>query len=128
MRLLVFVPLLFLCGKLAAQYTVNGNASTNNCHCYTLTPSSNNQSGSVWNNFQINLRESFDFNFDINLGCIDANGADGIVFVLQPISTSVGGSGGGMGFSGISPSIGITIDTWQNTAMIYKFTPNNLEV
>lgn len=115
MRLLVFVPLLFLCGKLAAQYTVNGNASTNNCHCYTLTPSSNNQSGSVWNNFQINLRESFDFNFDINLGCIDANGADGIVFVLQPISTSVGGSGGGMGFSGISPSIGITIDTWQNT-------------
>jgi len=115
MRLFVFVPLFFCCSQLLAQYTVNGNASTNNCHCYTLTPSSNNQSGSVWNNFQINLSQSFDFNFDINLGCIDANGADGIAFVLQPISTNVGGSGGGMGFSGITPSVGITIDTWQNT-------------
>src|SRR6185503_16035744 len=33
---------------------------------------------------------------------------------LQPISTSIGSTGGGMGFAGISPSIGITLDTWQN--------------
>lgn len=109
-----FVPLLFFCAQVFSQYTVNGNASTDNCHCYTLTPNTNNQSGSVWNNFKINLNQSFDFNFDINLGCNDDNGADGIVFVLQPISTSVGGSGGGMGFSGVSPSVGVTIDTWQN--------------
>lgn len=115
MKRLVFVPLFFFYSLSYAQYTVNGNASANNCHCYTLTPNSNNQSGSVWNNFKINLSQSFDFNFDINLGCNDANGADGIAFVLQPISTSVGGSGGGMGFLGVSPSIGITIDTWQNT-------------
>ncbi len=115
MRQFVFVPLLFFCSLVYAQYTVNGNASTNNCHCYTLTPNTNNQSGSVWNNFKINLSQSFDFNFDINLGCTDANGADGVAFVLQPISTSVGGLGGGMGFLGVSPSIGITIDTWQNT-------------
>lgn len=35
--------------------------------------------------------------------------------MLQPISTSVGSSGEGMGFAGVSPSIGITLDTWQNT-------------
>jgi PKD repeat protein len=115
MKLFFFVPLLFVCNWLFAQYTVNGNASANNCHCYTLTPNANNQSGSVWNNFKIDLTQSFDFNFDINLGCNDGNGADGIVFVLQPISTSVGSNGGGLGFSGISPSVGVTIDTWQNT-------------
>ena len=114
MKLFFFVPLLFVCNWLFAQYTVNGNASTNNCHCYTLTPNANNQSGSVWNNFKIDLTQSFDFNFDINLGCNDGNGADGLVFVLQPISTSVGSNGGGLGFSGISPSVGVTIDTWQN--------------
>lgn len=115
MKLFLVVPLLLICSILTAQYTINGNASSNNCHCYTLTPNANNQSGSVWNNFKINLTQSFDFNFDINLGCNDNNGADGIVFVLQPISTSVGGNGGGMGFSGVTPSVGITIDTWQNT-------------
>lgn len=97
-----------------AQYTVNGSASSNNCHCYTITPDLNTQSGSVWNNIRINLQQSFDYNFDIYLGCTDANGADGIVFVMQPISTSVGSTGGGMGFEGISPSVGVTIDTWQN--------------
>ncbi|MBL0357606.1 MAG: PKD domain-containing protein [Chitinophagaceae bacterium] len=102
-------------GCLNAQYTVNGNASRNDCHCYTLTPNAFNQSGSVWNNFKIDLAQSFDFNFDIYLGCDDA-GADGIVFVLQPISTSVGTSGGGLGYQGVTPSVGVTVDTWQNTA------------
>ncbi len=99
---------------LFSQYTVNGNSSRDNCHCYTLTPDAFTQSGSVWNNFKIDLTQSFDFNFDINLGCSDG-GADGIVFVLQPISTSVGSSGGGLGFAGITPSVGVSIDTWQNT-------------
>ncbi len=104
----------FIHHSITAQYTVNGNASKDNCHCYTLTPNSFNNSGSVWNDIKINLSQSFDFSFDINLGCDDA-GADGIVFVLQPISTSVGTAGGGLGFEGVSPSVGVTIDTWQNT-------------
>ncbi|MEO6404168.1 MAG: PKD domain-containing protein [Ferruginibacter sp.] len=98
----------------AQQYTVNGNAVQNNCHCYTLTQNSNNQSGSVWNNIKIDLSISFNFVFDVNLGCSDDNGADGIAFVLQPISTSVGSLGGGLGYQGISPAIGITLDTYQN--------------
>ncbi|MGZ5134464.1 MAG: lectin-like domain-containing protein, partial [Flavitalea sp.] len=47
--------------------------------------------------------------------CKDATGADGMVFVLQPISTSIGTIGSGIGFMGVTPSIGVTIDTWQNT-------------
>jgi gliding motility-associated-like protein len=100
----------------AQQYTVNGNATQNNCHCYTLTPAQNNQSGSVWNNFKIDLTQPFDFTFDVQLGCVDANGADGIAFILQPISTAVGTGGGGMGFAGVTPSVGVTLDTYQNSS------------
>lgn len=98
-----------------AQYVVNGSAVQNSCNCYTLTPAQNFQVGSVWNANKINLSNSFDFRFNVFLGCADASGADGIVFILQPISTSLGTAGGGMGFEGISPSIGIALDTWQNT-------------
>ncbi len=100
----------------AQQYTLNGSATQDNCHCYTLTREVNATSGSVWNNFRIDLSQSFDFKFDINLGRLDANGADGIAFVLQPISTSVGSQGGGLGYAGINPSVGVTLDTYQNSS------------
>lgn len=96
-------------------YILNGSAIQNSCNCYTLTPAANTQSGSVWNANKINLSVPFDFVFNVFLGCTDANGADGMVFMLQPISTNVGTTGEGMGFQGISPSIGISLDTWQNT-------------
>lgn len=97
-----------------SQYILNGAAVQNSCNCYTLTSTSFTQAGSVWNANKINLRDPFDYSFNVFLGCQDINGADGIVFMLQPISTSIGSTGEGMGFSGIVPSIGITLDTWQN--------------
>ena len=54
------------------------------------------------------------FKFNVFLGCTDADGADGIAFVLQPISTSIGAQGGGIGYDGVNPSIGVLVDTWQN--------------
>ncbi|PWU00221.1 MAG: hypothetical protein C5B52_09255, partial [Bacteroidetes bacterium] len=73
------------------------------------------QSGSVWNIYKIDLTQPFDFHFNVFLGCHDADGADGIAFVLQPISTRIGSNGGGLGFLGVTPSVGVTIDTWQNS-------------
>lgn len=93
---------------------MNGSATQTTCNCYTVTPAINSQSGSVWNANKINLATSFDFWFRINLGCNDATGADGMVFILQPVSTSIGSNAEGMGFSGVSPSVGIPLDTWQN--------------
>ncbi len=112
----IFIYVLLLCTPLFSfsQYILNGAAVQNSCNCYTLTPAQFTQAGSVWNSNKINLNNPFDFWFNVYLGCLDANGADGIVFMLQPISTSIGSTGEGMGFSGISPSIGITLDTWQN--------------
>ena len=112
----IFLYLLF-CGLPVfsfSQYILNGVASQNSCNCYTLTPAAFTQAGSVWNANKINLANPFDFSFNVYLGCQDVNGADGIVFMLQPISTSIGSTGEGMGFNGITPSIGISLDTWQN--------------
>lgn len=95
-------------------YHVNGNALQETCNCYTLTPDLLFQSGSMWNINKISLSEAFDFKFNIYLGCADGDGADGIAFVLQPISTSIGTAGGGMGYEGVNPSIGVLVDTWQN--------------
>ncbi|MFT3949497.1 MAG: PKD domain-containing protein [Agriterribacter sp.] len=96
-------------------YHINGNASQENCNCYTLTPNQAFASGSVWNINKINLNQSFDYHFNVYLGCNDTEGADGIAFVLQPISTSIGSSGEGLGVEGVSPSVIVSIDTYQNT-------------
>jgi gliding motility-associated-like protein len=98
-----------------SQYILNGNATQESCNCYSLTEAKTVQSGSVWQQTKIDLNTPFDFSFNVFVGCLDATGADGIVFMLQPISASLGGSGGGMGFEGVTPSIGIALDTWQNT-------------
>ena len=106
---------LFINSVLVSQttnpYFINGNAYQENCNCYTLTPDINTQSGSLWNINKIDLNQSFDYSFNVNLGCTDALGADGIVFVLQPINVNIGTSGGGLGYQGVTPSIGIAIDT-----------------
>jgi gliding motility-associated-like protein len=115
-RFILFVFALTITSHSYSQYILNGSATQNNCNCYTLTQPTFTQSGSVWNSNKISLLNSFDFHFNVYLGCLDPDGADGIVFILQPISTSIGTSGEGMGFQGISPSIGISLDTWQNTS------------
>lgn len=102
----------------SAQYILNGNATQNTCNCYVLTQPVYHQIGSVWNSVKINLNTPFDFSFNVYLGCLDTTGADGIVFMLQPLSTNLGTTGGGMGFNGVSPSVGITLDTWLN--LIYN--------
>ena len=112
----LFLFTFFIPDSVHAQYTINGSATQDNCNCYTLTQAVNTQGGSLWNNNVINLQQSFDFNFQVFLGCADANGADGIAFVLQPNGTSVGTTGGGMGFQNVTPSVGVTLDTYQNSS------------
>lgn len=99
---------------LFSQFIVNGKAFQSSSTCWTLTPATNGAVGSVWNEKKINLHQSFDVSVDIFLGCNDADGADGFVFGFQPVSTSIGIQGQGLGFSGVKPSIGIELDSYQN--------------
>ena len=105
--------LVILPNFLFSQYQINGSATSLSCNCYQLTPNLGTQSGSVWNTNNISLNQAFDFTFEVFLGCNDG-GADGMAFGLQPIGTGVGTSGGGMGFAGVSPSVGFYIDTYTN--------------
>ncbi|MGE7776184.1 lectin-like domain-containing protein [Chitinophaga sp. NPDC101104] len=95
-------------------YILNGSATQQSCNCYVLTPDQLQSSGSVWNKNKISLLQSFDYTFEIYLGCKDQAGADGMGFVLQTKGTNLGGNGQGLGFKGISPSVGILVDTWHN--------------
>lgn len=98
-----------------AQYQLNGDATQIGDDCYQLTSEAEFLNGTVWYTDQLDLNESFDIEFIINLGSNDANGADGMVFVLQTVGTSaIGESGGGIGFEGFEPSFGIEFDTWEN--------------
>lgn len=96
-------------------YFLQGDASFLGSDCYLLTPALNNQNGAVWYGDQLDLTQGFDLEFLMNFGSIDANGADGICFVMQNVGTSaLGQSGGGLGFLGFSPAFGVEFDTWQN--------------
>lgn len=119
-RLLCLISiLLFLCVRSFAQtlqpYILNGSATQRTCNCYVLTEDAGNASGTVWNKNKISLSQSFNYVFDVNLGCKDQTGADGIGFILQTQGTNLGASGQGLGFKGISPSLGVLIDTWHNS-------------
>jgi gliding motility-associated-like protein len=105
---------LSLFAQLQTPYILNGAATQRTCNCYVLTEDVTNTSGTVWNKNKISLNNSFDYYFDVNLGCKDDNGADGIGFILQTQGTNIGTTGQGMGFQNISPSLGVLIDTWEN--------------
>ncbi|MBK9271011.1 MAG: gliding motility-associated C-terminal domain-containing protein [Saprospiraceae bacterium] len=96
------------------NFILNNDAVSTGGDCYRLTQALNNQAGSMWYEDKVDFTNSFDVFFDFNLGCIDRNGADGMAFVLQPISTSIGIFGGGIGYQGIVPSLAVEFDTWDN--------------
>ena len=114
--------------------TLNGNAVGNLNNgidanpVLRLVPATTGQSGSAFSSTTINAANfSTFFQFRItNPGGIHDGtdtGADGLVFVIQPVSSSIGGAGGGIGYQGINPSVGVEFDTWQN-----GFDPNSNHV
>jgi len=81
---------------------------------FLLTPELGNKKGMVWFKDRVDLTESFSVTADLNFGDINASGADGIAFVMQPLSVDQGSSGGGIGYAGITPSVAVEFDTWYN--------------
>jgi gliding motility-associated-like protein len=99
--------------SLFSQFRTNGTAIAQGANCFRLTRNLTAQSGSVWQLSTVDISKPFDLYLEVNLGCSNG-GADGMAFVLQPISSSVGSSGGGLGYQGITPSLAIEMDTYQN--------------
>ncbi|HEY6609439.1 MAG TPA: PKD domain-containing protein [Candidatus Limnocylindria bacterium] len=105
---------------------INGNAATAVAGSVTvlrLTPAAGGQSGSAFLTDGITLEAdasfstSFEFQITGEAGGIgdgDGDGADGLAFVVQTVSNTAGGSGGGIGYEGIVNSIAIEFDTYDN--------------
>ena len=107
--------------NVGAQFVVNGNASITTPECpdssttYLLTPNQNNQGGQIWYPTQVSLIHPFDIQFQMFLGNKTYSvGADGVCFVFQQLSVNAGSLGGGLGYAGITPSIAVEFDTYQN--------------
>jgi len=111
---------LYFCAlHLAAQpspddFFVSGQARLVEENCFQLTLNDYWSSGGVWHKEPIDLNASFEMELKIMMGCDDAGGADGMVFVFTPFRGGGGYQGEGMGFAGLQPSLGIEIDTWEN--------------
>lgn len=111
----------------AAGLQINGNASapvTDDMgrKVLRLTPATTGQSGSTFSTSAVSLASSasfssaFRFRITSSGGICDSDGcgADGIVFAVQTVSNTAGGAGGGIGYYGLSNSVGIEFDTWDN--------------
>ncbi len=134
-----------ICSGLMAQGQSSnpvGNAYLSSEDCFVLTSASEFQLGAVWFNQQLDLSDSFEMELLVNFGSSDANGADGMVFIMQQVGiNALGEAGGGMGFGGFQPSFGVEMDTYQNQDLgdpfqdhmallvngnVNHFTPGNL--
>ncbi len=119
-KLFIIILLLFINYSGISQMVTSCNSTSTSCSCYTITPSSQNQTGGVFSPSTIDLSQPFNFTFTVYLGD-DNNGADGIAFVLQPNNTIPGpcwqSAGGDMGFANITTSIAIEIDTYENAGL-----------
>jgi uncharacterized repeat protein (TIGR01451 family) len=97
-----------------AEYRLYGSASLQSSGEIQLTANLANQAGQAWSKRVIDLRQPFSQTFDINLGTSNAGG-DGFAFVLRGTTIqTVGTSGQGLGYQGITPSLAFEFDTYDN--------------
>lgn len=103
-----------------AGLTLNGNAAAavddSLRNVLRVTPATGNQSGSAFSTAAVTLNSnvSFSTKFRFNFNHQGNGGADGLVFVVQTVSNSVGGLGGGIGYAGLGNSVGVEFDNWNN--------------
>ncbi|WP_298427960.1 L-type lectin-domain containing protein, partial [uncultured Kordia sp.] len=92
-----------------------GDANDIGGDCFEITENLNTQSGAVWSGTPVDMNNDFVIEFRGFFGTNDANGADGIVFILKnSVTPEIGNLGGGMGYEGINNSLAVEFDTWQN--------------
>lgn len=77
----------------------------------TLTSGQNSQTASAYAPGRLNV-QSFTTNFNFQLQNAQA---DGMMFVIQNAGpAAIGDGGGGLGFSGLAPSVGVKFDLYSN--------------
>lgn len=103
-----------------AQLNANliGDAIDQGNNCYRITPDQLTRTGGAWFDNAIDFDTDFTIDFTGNFGNKDANGADGMALVFKTNPTAIlGNSGGGMAYEGISTSLIVEFDTFQNSSL-----------
>ncbi|MCA1959123.1 MAG: hypothetical protein LDL14_11425 [Nitrospira sp.] len=101
--------------------TLNGDAAQVG-NVLRVAPAQFGQAGSAFSTTPVTLSSNasfstyFQFRFTNPGGLCDGQGcgADGLTFTVQTVANNVGGGGGGIGYAGISPSIAVEFDNWNN--------------
>ncbi|MEM6515136.1 MAG: T9SS type B sorting domain-containing protein [Bacteroidota bacterium] len=94
---------------------VVGDALDEGNNCYTITQDILNQTGAVWYDNPIDFDNDFTIIYQNNFGFKDVNGADGMALVFKSTAAAeLGNAGGGLGYQGITPSLVVEFDTYQN--------------
>ncbi len=91
----------------------NGTPGTNNDELI-LTQSSNNQSGGVFWNQEIDLNICTKWIVEFDFRIFDGNGADGLAFCFLDVPPTGFVSGGGVGIPAGSNGLKVVIDTYDN--------------
>ena len=118
---------------IANNFTLNGSAASQSNPVFAegqyvlrLTNTAGNEAGGAFLNAPVSMSAGdtfsayFTFNLNTGGGISDPDGtttvgADGIVFVLASSTTGLGGSGGQIGYAGVSSSVGVVFDTYDNS-------------
>ena len=117
-KILIFSILLCICNfQISAQLndTIIGDAENLGGNCFLITPEAGNNAGGIWYDNPIDFSNDFTIYYQNNFGDRDSNGADGMALVFKTTSdAAIGGSGEGIGYSGINNSLIVEFDTYQN--------------
>ncbi len=114
-RLLLFIFLLTL-GNIASaqQFRLQGSAIQTGPATYQMTSDVMFVAGMATNYYPMDLTSNFTLNFEVNFGVKDANGADGLAFLLSNTCNPTLTPGQGLGVANIPNSIVVDFDTWDN--------------
>lgn len=111
--LLLLMGILLRAGSCLAQNSLRGTARTAG-NCIQLTDRRVDENGAAWYDQKLDIRTSFSMAFTLNFDT-NPTGSDGLMFVMQAVGPDALGVGGeGLGFAGLSPSLGVEFDTFQN--------------
>jgi hypothetical protein len=106
---------------------------------YDTDPSGPAPAGAAWTGSEYNVAAPFSVNFKFQMSdpclsplptCVNdnGNGGDGIAFLIQNSaqgSSAIGEGAGGMGFLGITDSVAVMLDTYQNNSPNYYGDPSD---
>lgn len=108
---------------MSSEWKLNGNAVWTNRYASNwiqLTANSSSQAGSAYCTNSFNVGVPWYASFRYECGDHAANAADGIAFVVQNDSrgaSALGTSGGAIGVSSVTPSIGIFFNIYQTPSI-----------